>query len=168
MADVKKGWGVLFKSVPDATPWKRKASIKQSQVFVVCRNGKQVRPWIFLHRCLQEQIHHMVMRHWGVFGEFQEVYSNKNDLYLVRINLAQREAWPLPSLLGNNLQVLGMSASSECLCLPGCLSHARQSMLRIWFMVKALGNTVSHYLWWGWTLRSAMWKVNPVCVTELQ
>lgn len=33
-------------------------------------------------------------RLWGVFGEFQEVYSwNKNDLYLVRINLAQRQAY---------------------------------------------------------------------------
>lgn len=54
---IKNGWcqeglGVLFKSVPNAILWKRKASINLSQIFTVCWSGKQFRPWIFLHRCI--------------------------------------------------------------------------------------------------------------------
>lgn len=70
MADVKRAGGVLLTSVPNATPWKGKASTKLSQVFVVCWSGKQVWPWILLHRCQQEQIHYM-----GI-GDTEEYLEN--------------------------------------------------------------------------------------------
>jgi hypothetical protein len=43
MGDVEKGKKFLFKSVPSATLWKRKASIRLDQISMVCLDRRQVK-----------------------------------------------------------------------------------------------------------------------------
>ncbi|VCW68269.1 unnamed protein product [Gulo gulo] len=72
----------LFRSVPNAKLWKREASTRLGQIFMVYL-GERSGPWISLHGCQQEQRHHLGKGHTnGVFGESQEVYPwRKNDLH---------------------------------------------------------------------------------------
>lgn len=46
----------LVRTVPSGTLWKREASTKLDQVYMVCLSGQQFRPRILLHRCQQEHL----------------------------------------------------------------------------------------------------------------
>lgn len=118
---------ILFRGVPGATPRKRKASTKPSQVLIVCWGRRQVRLQILLHRCQQEQRHHLGVGDTdGIFWECQEIHlRNKN--YLGRCAVKN---FTLPS---KRLELC--SPFWEVISKPlECLPH-----LRVFTSLKAVG-----------------------------
>ncbi|CAO2583842.1 hypothetical protein LEMLEM_LOCUS2917, partial [Lemmus lemmus] len=72
----------LFRSVSSATLWKREANLRLDQISRSVWEEDRSGSWILIHRCQQEQRHHLGRGcPDGLFGESQKVCPwNKNDL----------------------------------------------------------------------------------------